>query len=121
MRPGPDGADAGKASSVLLFWIVAGWVGFLLLPWYMVDGGLWTFEWLTDGYPFDDDYAPAAFLIAQGEKLWLAPLLIPLAHVRLDFGKGRQLAIHSFRRFVEHLAHGDHRSIAATASYRRVS
>lgn len=45
----------------------------------MVDGGLWSFEWLLDGYPFDQDYAPAAFLIGQGEKLWLAPLLIALA------------------------------------------
>ena len=45
----------------------------------MVDGGLWSFEWLVDGYPFDDDYAPAAFLIGQGEKLWLTPLLVPLA------------------------------------------
>ena len=64
---------------VLIFWIIAGWVGFCLLPWYMVDGGLWSFEWLLDGYPFDEDYAPAAFLIGQGEKLWLAPLLIALA------------------------------------------
>ncbi len=48
---------------VLIFWILAGWVGFCLLPWYMVDGGLWSFEWLLDGYPFDEDYAPAAFLI----------------------------------------------------------
>ena len=29
--------------------------------------------WST-AIPFDDDYAPALFLIAQGEKLWLAPL-----------------------------------------------
>ncbi|WP_170379855.1 ABC transporter permease [Ruegeria atlantica] len=64
---------------VLIFWIIAGWVGFCLLPWYMVDGGLWSFGWLVDGYPFDEDYAPAAFLIGQGEKLWLAPLLIALA------------------------------------------
>ena len=54
---------------VLIFWVIAGWVGFCLLPWYMVDGGLWSFEWLLDGYPFDEDYAPAAFLIGQGEKL----------------------------------------------------
>ena len=64
---------------VLIFWITAGWVGFCLLPWYMVDGGLWSFEWLLDGYPFDEGYAPAAFLIGQGEKLWLAPLVIALA------------------------------------------
>ena len=39
---------------------------------------MWSFEWLFNGFPFDSDYAPALFLIAQGEKLWLAPLLIPL-------------------------------------------
>ncbi|AEI92294.1 ABC transporter permease [Roseobacter litoralis] len=63
---------------VLTFWVIAGWVGFCLLPWYMVEDGLLSFEWLRDGYPFDEDYAPAAFLIAQGKKLWLAPLLIAL-------------------------------------------
>ena len=72
-------ATPKTAHPVLIFWIVAGWVGYCLLPWYMVDGGLWSFEWLFDGYPFNDDYAPGLFLIGQGEKLWLAPLLIPLA------------------------------------------
>ncbi|SMX50031.1 ABC transporter permease [Maliponia aquimaris] len=67
------------AHPVLIFWILAGWVGFLLLPWYGVEDGFFTFEWLVDGWPFDEDYAPAAFLIGQGEKLWLAPLLLPLA------------------------------------------
>ncbi|MEP2531735.1 iron ABC transporter permease [Shimia sp.] len=62
----------------LIFWIAAGWVGFCLLPWYGVEDGFFTFEWLIDGYPFDEDYAPAAFLIGQGEKLWLCPLVIPL-------------------------------------------
>ena len=45
----------------------------------MVEDGLWSFGWLFDGYPFDEDFAPAGFLIGQGEKLWLAPILIPLA------------------------------------------
>ena len=63
---------------VLLLWILVGWAGFLLLPWYLVDGGLFSGQWLVDGYPFDKNYAPAVFLIGQGEKLWLAPLLIPL-------------------------------------------
>ncbi|MBT4238344.1 MAG: iron ABC transporter permease [Oceanospirillaceae bacterium] len=62
----------------LFLWIVVGWVSFLLLPWYLVDGGLFSGQWLVDGYPFDKNYAPAAFLIMQGEKLWLTPLLIPL-------------------------------------------
>ncbi|WP_058271654.1 ABC transporter permease [Ruegeria atlantica] len=62
----------------LIFWIVAGWGGFCILPWYGVEDGFFAFEWLIDGYPFDEDYAPAAFLIGQGEKFWLAPLIIPL-------------------------------------------
>ncbi|MBT6543498.1 MAG: iron ABC transporter permease [Rhodobacteraceae bacterium] len=67
-----------KAHPVLIFWIIAGWVGYLLIPWYGVEDGFFRFEWLFDGYPFDPDYAPAAFLLAQGKKLWLAPLLLPL-------------------------------------------
>ena len=67
-----------KAHPVLIFWIIAGWVGYLLVPWYGVEDGFFRFEWLFDGYPFDLDYAPAAFLLAQGKKLWLAPLLLPL-------------------------------------------
>ena len=66
------------AHPALIFWIIAGWVGFCLLPWYGIEDGFFTFEWLIDGYPFDEDYAPAIFLIGQGEKLWLAPLLIPM-------------------------------------------
>jgi iron(III) transport system permease protein len=63
---------------VLILWVLVGWVGFMFLPWYLVDGGLFSGQWLVDGYPFDKNYAPAIFLIGQGEKLWLAPLLIPL-------------------------------------------
>lgn len=73
------GTAAKSTHSVLIFWIIAGWVGFVLLPWYGVEDGLWSFVWLFDGYPFDADYAPAAILIGQGEKLWLTPLIIPLA------------------------------------------
>ncbi len=62
------------AHPVLVFWTLAGWVGFGLLPWYGVED-FWTFEWLLDGWPVGSDYAPAAFLLAQGEKPWLLPLL----------------------------------------------
>ena len=72
---------------VLIFWIIAGWVGFCILPWYGVEDGFWSFEWLLNGYPFDEDFAPAAFLVAQGEKLWLAPLVIPLALPLLVLGR----------------------------------
>ncbi len=66
----------------MLLWLSVGIVGFCLLPWYVLEDGLWSFEWLFDGYPFNTDYAPAAFLLTQGEKLWLSPiplfLLFPL-------------------------------------------
>ena len=77
------------AHPVLLFWIAAGWVGFCVLPWYGVPYGFLAFDWLTDGYPFYPDYAPGAFLIAQGQKLWLAPLLVPmiLPRVMVDSNK----------------------------------
>lgn len=63
---------------VLIFWIIAGWVGYFLLPWYGVEG-FWSFEWLADGWPMDEDYAPAAVLVAMGQKLWLAPMFLALA------------------------------------------
>jgi len=65
------------ANPVLIFWIAIGLVGFFALPWYGVED-FFKFEWLIDGYPFDADYAPAAFLLGQAEKLWLAPLILPL-------------------------------------------
>ncbi len=71
---------------VLIFWIIAGWVGFFLLPWYGVED-FFTFEWLIDGYPFDEDYAPAAFLIGQGEKLWLTPMFLGLLLPLLALGR----------------------------------
>ncbi len=70
--------DEGRPHSVLTFWIIVGWVGYLVVPWYGIEGFL-LFEWLVDGYPLDSDFAPAGFLIASGEKLWLAPLALMLA------------------------------------------
>ena len=77
------------AQPTLIFWIVVGWVGVLVLPWYGIEDGFFRFDWLFDGYPFDADYAPAAFLVAQGRKLWLAPLFLPLSTALLALGKPR--------------------------------
>jgi iron(III) transport system permease protein len=73
---------------VLIFWIIAGWVGYCVLPWYGVEG-FWSFEWLLDGWPLDDDYAPAAVLIGMGQKLWLAPMLIALAAPLAVLGRNK--------------------------------
>ncbi len=63
-----------------------GWAGFLILPWYAVDGGFWSLEWLLDGYPTDAAYAPALAQVLLHGKIWLAPvallLLPPLGLLR---------------------------------------
>lgn len=63
---------------VLVFWIIAGWFGYCLLPWYGVEK-FWSLEWAVDGWPFEADYASAAVLLALGQKLWLAPMALALA------------------------------------------
>ena len=66
----------------VLLWFVVGWIGFLILPWYVIEDGFWGLEWVLDGYPFDTDYGPAWAHLLEGEKVWLAPiplfLLLPL-------------------------------------------
>ncbi len=66
-RPGLDRAVS--------LWLAVLWASLLVLPWYTLEDGFFSFEWL-DGYPFDSDYAPALFLVAQGEKLWLLPVFL---------------------------------------------
>jgi len=58
--------------------MAAGWIGFAVLPWYGLDSNFFTLGWLLDGYPFSSNTAPALFLVLQGDKLWLAPLVLPL-------------------------------------------
>ncbi|MDX6750096.1 iron ABC transporter permease (plasmid) [Geminicoccaceae bacterium 1502E] len=65
----------------------------LLLPWYMLDDGLFSFVWLADGYAGDRDYAPALFQVLWHERYWLAPLglflALPLMAVgRTDHARG---------------------------------
>ena len=76
--PASEDLSARRGSRVVLLWVLTGLIGYFVLPWYLLEDGFFSFEWLFDGYPFDSDYAPAAFLIFQGEKIWLAPLILPL-------------------------------------------
>lgn len=75
-----SGPGTGQTQTVL-GWQILALAGFLLLPWYAVEDGFWGFGWLVDGYPFDQDYAPAIVLLLQGAKPWLWPvagfLLLP--------------------------------------------
>ena len=67
----------------VLLWLIIGLVGFLILPWYVIEDGFWGLEWIVDGYPLDPDYGPAWAQIMEGGKVWLSPiplfLLLPLA------------------------------------------
>ncbi len=80
-------AAGSNTNKTVLLWLCIGLVGFFLLPWYVQEDGFWSFDWLFDGYPFDSDYAPVAFLLGQGDKLWLAPLAIFLALPFLVVGR----------------------------------
>ncbi|MBB5221976.1 iron(III) transport system permease protein [Amaricoccus macauensis] len=84
----PHARSPGLDPTVRL-WILVGLVGFCLLPWYAVEGGFWSFAWLLDGWPFDEDAGPALFLALQGEKLWLAPLGLVLLAPLLTWGRDR--------------------------------
>lgn len=71
----------------IALWFAVGLAGFLVLPWYGVDGGFWSFEWLFEGYPLAPEVAPAIFLGLSGERPWLLPLLplLLLAPVALRY------------------------------------
>ncbi len=75
--------EGGGLHPTIVLWLIVGWVGFAVLPWYGLDDNFFALSWLAEGYPFNPDVAPALFLILQGLKPWLAPLglllLVPLA------------------------------------------
>ncbi|MGC4023880.1 MAG: iron ABC transporter permease [Mesorhizobium sp.] len=73
-----EASTAGFHPTVLL-WLAVGWLGYAVLPWYGLDDNFFLLGWLADGYPLDDDVAPALFLNLQGQKLWLAPFALLLA------------------------------------------
>jgi iron(III) transport system permease protein len=58
-------------------WLALAWAGFLLLPWYAVEDGLFSPSWLA-AYP-DAATAPALLQGLAFGRPWLLPLLLPLA------------------------------------------
>lgn len=67
--------------------MAVGWIGYAVLPWYGLNDGFFNLEWLFDGYPLDGEYAPALFLVAQLQKVWLAPMAVLLALPLLLWGR----------------------------------
>lgn len=58
-------------------WLALGWLGAVLLPWYMIDAGFFAFGWLG-AYPSPES-GPAVWQIVTQDRWWLAPALLPLA------------------------------------------
>ena len=66
-------------STTALYWFLIGGFAYLLLPWYGVEDGFFSFYWLFDGWVTDSDYAPGLFQGLLHGKWWLLPLILPLA------------------------------------------
>ena len=84
----------------LAFWMTIGWAGFLVLPWYLLEDGFWGFEWITDGYPLDQDYAPGLLQVIQGDATWLAPIALFLLLPLFTIGRRRTDPITSLTLFI---------------------
>lgn len=66
-----------------MLWIAIGLGGYLLLPWYVADGGFWSLQWLFGGAPLTADYASGLFQGLLHGGPWILPvgllLLAPVA------------------------------------------
>ena len=51
-------------------------LGLAVLPWYAIEDGFWSVQWLLGGYPLAGESAPALFLWAGRNKLWLLPIAV---------------------------------------------
>jgi len=60
------------------FWLAAGWIGFVVVPWNAIGGsGFLAFNWWAS-YPSDVRVAPAAVQLAYHGRWWLLPLVATL-------------------------------------------
>ncbi len=86
----------GAFHPTVILWMAVGLIGYLLLPWYGLNSNFFRLSWLFDGYPLDDDVAPALFLVLQGQKPWLAPLGLLLAAPLLLWGRKKSDPLFGF-------------------------
>lgn len=71
-----DRAPRGAATVLIL--VAIGLAGFLIFPWYALEDGFFSTEWLPY-YPFDPELAPAVLQGLHYQKSWLLPAGIFLA------------------------------------------
>ena len=87
-----------KTNATAGLWLAVGLLASLLLPWYGIEDGFFSFEWMVSDYLFDTDYAPLFWLLVMGEKSWLAPLLLPflISGLAVLMPDGSRLKTHLF-------------------------
>ena len=87
-----------KTNATAGLWLAVGLLGSLLLPWYGIEDGFFSFEWMVSDYLFDTDYAPLFWLLVMGEKSWLAPLILPflISGLAVLMPDGSRLKTHLF-------------------------
>ena len=87
-----------KTNATAGLWLAVGLLGSLLLPWYGIEDGFFSFEWMVNDYLFDTDYAPLFWLLVMGEKSWLAPLILPflISGLAVLMPDGSRLKTHLF-------------------------
>ena len=79
-------------SKTLALWLAVGWAGFLVPPWFAIEDGFWSFQWLADGYPFAPHLAPAAVQSVAHGQMRLAPIALFLLAPLIAAGSGRARA-----------------------------
>ena len=87
-----------KTNATAGLWLAVGLLASLLLPWYGIEDGFFSFEWMVSDYLFDTDYAPLFWLLVMGEKSWLAPLILPflISGLAVLIPDGSRLKTHLF-------------------------
>ena len=87
-----------KTNATAGLWLAVGLLASLLLPWYGIEDGFFSFEWMVSDYLFDTDYAPLFWLLVMGEKSWLAPLILPflISGLAVLMPDGSRLKTHLF-------------------------
>ncbi|MEO8303061.1 MAG: iron ABC transporter permease, partial [Betaproteobacteria bacterium] len=66
-----------EARGPLCFWLAVGAIGFLLVPWYALQGNVFSFRWVAQVSA--SDAAPAVLQVFTHSRVWLAPLGLLLA------------------------------------------
>lgn len=69
------------------WWLLVGWAGFLLMPWYAAAGGFWSFGWVS-GWTAAEG-APAVLQAVLYGRWWLLPLAVLLLAPLPALARGR--------------------------------